>query len=225
MNSKLSKGWKQFALGLQEATSRNESYSSDDLSKAEEFIKTMNYEEAKTFEVNIMRDPILDLSVEELAERQSIIDKEKKEKREKLEEQKRILADIKRRMSHLSENDAQKEYYKLLDDYPKFDQSHKGLHWTANLVRILNMIGFTPVYKDLANIEAVDDLHGLSNINIVKSHLNVATFDLIAVQMSDYQKQNDVNFEKVQDEKEETEQEDVKEIDEEDLSNENWGMY
>lgn len=135
--------------------------------------------------VDVMSDPFLDLSPEEMAKVVSEKKKEEKERVMKEREDRRRKAEVMRRIAHLNENDAYNQYSKLMQDFPDYDDI--DTHWSNNLVRILHIIKYKHSLETLANSHSiVGEIDDISYLAIVKSHLSLATFDDIWNQMREF---------------------------------------
>jgi hypothetical protein len=139
--------------------------------------------------IDVMDDPFLNLSPEELAN--TMIEKQKaeKERKEKEREEKKRAALAAKRIALLNDNDAFNQYDKFIRDFPQFDDI--DVHWTGNLVRILHIIKYKHHVDNLANAnKIIGDIESISYLAIVKSHLSIATFDDIWLQTRDYVLEN-----------------------------------
>lgn len=135
--------------------------------------------------VDVMSDPFLDLSPEEMARVVSNKKLEEKQRKEKEREEAKRKAAIAKRMALLNENDAYNQYSKLMQDFPDYDDI--DIHWSGNLVRILHIIKYKHSLETLANAhKIVGEPEDISYIAIVKSHLSLATFDDIWNQMREF---------------------------------------
>ena len=137
--------------------------------------------------LDVMSDPLLELSAEEMATAIEVKKRDAKIAKEKEREETKRKAAIAKRIALLSDVNAHSQYNRLMDEMPVFDESEIGFHWSANLVRILNAIGYKHSVDNLANPQSIlGDIESITYIAIVKSHLSLATFDHIYTQMSDY---------------------------------------
>ena len=135
--------------------------------------------------VDIMSDPFLDLSSEEMAKVVSEKKKQEKERIAKEREEAKRKAALARRIALLSDGDAYTQYSKLMEDFQSYDDIN--VHWTGNLVRILHIIKYKHSLETLANShKIVGEIDDISYIAIVKSHLSLATFDDIWNQMREF---------------------------------------
>lgn len=126
--------------------------------------------------VDVMSDPFLNLSPTEMANMAIEKKKQEKERIAKEREEAKRKAAIARRVALLSENEAYKQYGKLMEDFPAYD--NLSMHWSANLVRIMHVIGYKYEIGNLANpLKVVGDISSISHWAIVKSHLSIAMFD------------------------------------------------
>lgn len=135
---------------------------------------------------DIMSDPILTMSVKELAnmaKQKELEIRQQKDLKQKEREDAKRKAELKKRHALLNKNDGYNQFSKLMRDFPAFDSNKLETHWTSSLVRILTIIGYQLETSVLANLNYNTEY---SNIEIVKSHLCLATFDHIYTQMSDF---------------------------------------
>jgi hypothetical protein len=135
--------------------------------------------------IDVMSDPFLELSSEEMAKVTAEKKREEKERKAKEREDAKRKAEVMRRIAHLNDNDAYNQYSKLMQDFPDYDDI--DVHWSGNLVRILHIIKYQHSLETLANSnKIVGEPEDISYIAIVKHHLSLATFDDIWNQMREY---------------------------------------
>lgn len=139
---------------------------------------------------DIMSDPILLLSAGELAAETTRIKNERAERKQKDAEAAKIKAELNKRIRLLNEKEKEQAYYSLMNDFPEFDMSKEGWHWSLSLIRALNVIDYKSSTAILANSKNID-VGTISYIEIVKSHLNLVTFDHIHSTISEFVAQPD----------------------------------
>ncbi|MPS48531.1 hypothetical protein [Methylobacillus sp.] len=134
------------------------------------------------------------LSTEELIKMTEEMNRQRAEEeaRKKEEAKERLKRERERqhRMGKLSDGNAEVEFNKLLADFPMLKDPIGGMHWSAQLVRILTAIDYKPFRENLAGGMTNAPLALLAPIQVVKNHLNRATFDNIHGQINEFLDQN-----------------------------------
>lgn len=141
--------------------------------------------------IDLDSDAIMSMTAEELANMAIEKEKQAKEQARKEREERKRKEELARRLALLPEKDAYAEYSKLMRDFPNFDMVDPNTHWTAHLVRILNITKYKHHVDLLANKSSiVGDIESVSNLAIVKSHLSRAVFDDIWSHLTDFVVEN-----------------------------------